>query len=100
MKESVYIDEDFESLVPLFLKNQYVAIDELIVLIRNDDYEGIKFIVHKIKGSAENFGFLEIGKIGSKMEALDLENETDRLINLAESMMRYIKSVHIEYIEM
>jgi len=100
MREVVYVDEDFESLIPLFIKNQLSALEELKAYVAMKDRDGVKFMAHKIKGSARNFGFKEVGNLGEIIEAKSQDMMVDELTKLINQIKDYLEHVEIKYIEM
>lgn len=100
MKEIIYIDSDFEGLIPMFLLNQTDSLNSMGKAIQSQDEELVQFLGHKIKGAAENYGFYKLGKLAVDMEVAGKEMDWSKLSYLMEIVKDYMDSIHIEYIEM
>lgn len=102
IKESIeiYIDKDYELLVPVFKKNQIEAIRKIITLLKEKDYDTIKFYGHRIKGTAQNYGFYDIGLIGEYIESENFIEYPEKLIEACNDIEKYLKIVKIKFIEM
>jgi len=92
------IDKDFETLVPVFMESQLNLLLDLKGAIENNDKEQIVFYGHRLAGSADNYGFRELGRIGRDIEITGKTMNVSILVKLYEAALTYIKTVEIEYI--
>ncbi|MBP7231852.1 MAG: Hpt domain-containing protein [Syntrophaceae bacterium] len=74
--ETVIIDEELEDLIPGYLENRRQDIALILSALERNDFETIRAIGHKMKGSGGGYGFDRITEIGR-----DLEAEAKRAIN-------------------
>lgn len=65
---TVIIDEDLEDLIPGYLENRHQDILLILSALENNDFETIRFIGHKMKGSGGGYGFGKITEIGQDLE--------------------------------
>lgn len=99
MKETVYIDEDYQELMSMYLTNQKKTLKEILNMIKVSDHKGLVFMGHKIKGSADNYGFYEVGKLGKALELAGQDRDFDKANALIEDIEAYMAHIRIEYIK-
>lgn len=99
MSLSEMIDKDYEPLIPFFIKNQKMVFEELEVALVQSDIEQIKFLAHRLKGTAENYGFKQLGKYAHDLEGLVESNASVGIEDLIVDMKMYLDHVKIIYIE-
>ncbi len=82
----VIVDEDLQDLVPGYLENRRKDVEELRRALERSDFEAIRVLGHKMKGSGGGYGFDEISEIGHALEdaakqslAAKIQEEIDRL---------------------
>jgi len=82
----VIVDEDLQDLVPGYLENRRKDVEELRGALARSDFEAIRVLGHKMKGSGGGYGFDEISEIGHALEdaakqsqAAKIQEEIDRL---------------------
>lgn len=67
--ETVIIDEELEDLIPGYLENRRQDITLILSALERNDFETIRAIGHKMKGSGGGYGFDRITEIGRDLEA-------------------------------
>jgi HPt (histidine-containing phosphotransfer) domain-containing protein len=67
--ETVIIDEELEDLIPGYLENRRQDIALILSALERNDFETIRAIGHKMKGSGGGYGFDRITEIGRALEA-------------------------------
>lgn len=82
-------DPVIKKLLPTYLNNRLIEIDQLKQLYKNEDLEGIKRIGHKLAGNAGSYGLDELGQMGEKFENLTTLSEFPPLLE------GYTKAVHL-----
>lgn len=96
MKKVVKIDKDYEALIPVFLSNHVKLIKALQVASESYNLDEIRFLGHRLKGTAKNYGFDELGTLGEKLE---LAVEDEDIKTLIIDIKNYMNSVEIMYVE-
>ncbi len=93
----VKIDRELRELIPGFLENKKKEIDFLKDSLKQNDFESIRLIGHKIKGSAGGYGFFQIARIGERLEWA-AKNRTSHLVQKwIEAFDRYMDNLHVIY---
>lgn len=79
---SLHIDPELASIIPEFLELKRCELKDLITLLGQEDYESIKRLGHKIKGSGMTYGFeavtafgIEIYKAADRRDLERIERE-------------------------
>jgi HPt (histidine-containing phosphotransfer) domain-containing protein len=82
----VVIDDGLQDLIPGYLENRRQDIVAILSALERADFESIRAIGHKMKGSGGGYGFDMITEIGSYLEAAaknavgrDVREQVDRL---------------------
>lgn len=82
----VAIDEALQDLIPGYFENRRKDIAAILSALEQNDFESIRAIGHKMKGSGGGYGFDMITAIGSHLEAAaknaigrDIREQVDRL---------------------
>lgn len=82
----VTVDEDLQDLIPGYLENRRKDAEELQKALARSDFEVVRVLGHKMKGSGGGYGFDEISEIGRALEdaakqsqAAKIQEEIDRL---------------------
>ncbi len=99
MRLSEMIDKDYEPLIPFFIKNQKMVFEEMEVALIESDIDQLKFLAHRLKGTAENYGFKQLGQYAHDLEGLVESNTNVGMEDLIVNMKMYLDHVEIIYIE-
>ncbi len=94
------IDRDYEPLIPLFMKNQKEVILELERAVKASDFNQLKFLTHRLEGTSENYGFLQLGEYSNDLGKMAYMSDTSQMKTLIEKMKLYLEQVEITYIEL
>lgn len=101
MKEifELYVDEDLEDLIPMFIRTRLKDVEELKSALINKDTDKIKFIGHALKGVGSGYGFDEVTSLGKEIELLAKEDDLSKISELITQLEYYLNHVHINFIE-
>ncbi|MEQ9619773.1 MAG: Hpt domain-containing protein [Deltaproteobacteria bacterium] len=94
-KEVVYIDPDFEDLIPSFLesrRNEIGIIRECIVVSNLAEAQRLG---HGMKGAGAGYGFPEISAIGAKIEEAAKSRDTAGMEEALDMLDEYLSVVEI-----
>jgi HPt (histidine-containing phosphotransfer) domain-containing protein len=93
----VYIDEEIRELIPEFLANRARDVELLREASAKADYRTVGKVAHKMKGSGGSYGFGEIYQFGIEIGKTALDQNTNRLAELVDSLADYLSKVEIRY---
>jgi HPt (histidine-containing phosphotransfer) domain-containing protein len=95
-RHRVQVAGELRDLIPRFLANRRVEIDQLRAAIARNDLEAARRIGHGLKGVGGGYGFDEISRIGAEIERGARAGGHD-LATLARELADYLVGVEIPY---
>lgn len=99
-QDVVYIDADYEDLIPQFLENRRKDVAKLRELAAAAAFEEARRIGHSMKGVGGGYGFERISEIGRAIEEAAAQRDGPAVQRLVDQLERYLTSVKIVYQEM
>lgn len=93
-----YIDEEYQPLISLFIETKEEELEILKNLCVLQDFERVAFMGHRMRGSAENYGFKQIAEMGRRLEFLAGSEDAAAIFQLLEELEHHLKMVQIHYI--
>ncbi|MCS7204200.1 MAG: Hpt domain-containing protein [Leptospiraceae bacterium] len=98
MKYKVEISKEIQDIVPVFLEEFDKNVKLLEQAIDSQDYETIRSITHKIKGSAGGYGFHQISEYSKVIENLAKNRSPiEQIQNQFKKMIDYYHNMEIIY---
>jgi HPt (histidine-containing phosphotransfer) domain-containing protein len=91
------VDEDLQDLIPGYLDNRLKDIDALLASLDQGDYETIRSIGHKMKGSGGGYGFDGITDIGRAIEEAAKNGHREEIQAQTEALKIYLERLEIVY---
>ncbi len=76
MSYKVEISKELMDLIPLYKEETQKNLQNLMQAIENKDYEQIRSMSHKIKGSGGSYGFKRITELAKQIEDLAKTNSS------------------------
>jgi len=95
----VSIDADLEELIPSFLKKKEAEIVELQKSLENNNYDEIRRLGHKLKGSFSGYGFKAMSEICAGIENSAKTQNREEVSEYLSQLKVYFENVTIEYIK-
>jgi HPt (histidine-containing phosphotransfer) domain-containing protein len=91
-KITVKIDSDLEELIPGFLENRKIDVENLRKATSIKDLKAVQSIGHSIKGVGGGYGFESMSEIGAAIEAAgkseDIEEAKEQIEQLGDYLAR------------
>ena len=91
----VRVDRELQDLIPGYLGNRREDLHLIASYIDAGEYEKIRVLGHKMKGSGGGYGFDGITEIGMRMEAAAQAKDLQALGALAKELSRYLERVEV-----
>ena len=91
------IDKDLEELIPGYLKHRNEDIADIKMYLLSNDFELIKKIAHKMKGTGTSYGFDKITEIAKNVELACAKKESGKITGLVSDLDNLIKNIDIVY---
>ncbi|WP_319759511.1 Hpt domain-containing protein [Maridesulfovibrio sp.] len=92
------IDADLKGLIPGFMAITHREVKEIGAAIKSEDLATVTRLGHNLKGSALNYGFLELGKIGRRIEAGAAGNDLNKVLVEFAALKDYVERVEVQFV--
>ncbi|MEA3306828.1 MAG: Hpt domain-containing protein [Elusimicrobiota bacterium] len=96
-KNILKIDEDLADIIPGYMENRTKELKMISVLIGKKDFDSLRIIGHKLKGSGSGYGIDFFTDLGAKMEEAALKKDADLIEVLRKEYTDFMASVEIIY---
>lgn len=86
-------DADFKTLVAQYVNRLPEVVDEIVVAVEQQQWEKVRFLAHKLRGSGGGYGFPQLTEIASKLSyQVNNENfwELNQLVDELKTLCRRI----------
>jgi len=93
------VSGELRHLIPVFLENRHKDLHSLTVAIAADDFDMLRRIGHRMKGSGGSYGFATITSLGAQIEERAKVSDKNALIALLGKYRHYLANVQITYVE-
>jgi len=94
---TVQIDPELEELIPSFIKNSFIEIEEMFTAIEKADFDTLKRLGHSTKGAGRSYGFNDIGEIGLKIETAADRQDIELVKTSINDLFNYLNKVKIVF---
>jgi CheY-like chemotaxis protein len=88
-------DPEVAPLVPEFLENRRADIARVQAFIDGADWEALRSLGHKMKGTGRGYGFARLTDIGRAIEEAGTNEDADRARAAAAALARYLERVRV-----
>jgi HPt (histidine-containing phosphotransfer) domain-containing protein len=92
------IDKDLEEIVPAFLEGRKKDTELIKKFVLDKNFEELRSIGHKLKGTAGSYGFMGLSKIGAQIEEAAKASNIDALNKLSLEYENHIKQVEVKFV--
>jgi HPt (histidine-containing phosphotransfer) domain-containing protein len=86
-----------EDVVPSYLDKRRKEISQFRQALADQDFDSIRMLGHKLKGTGAGYGFAELTSIGAAIEKSALTRNVFDLLASVEHLTRYLDCVKVEY---
>ena len=93
----VVVDEDLEDLIPGYFENRRQDVAAILSALERGDFELIRSIGHKMKGSGGGYGFDRITEIGRDIEAAAKDSKSQDILEQANCLQNYLDRVKVVF---
>jgi HPt (histidine-containing phosphotransfer) domain-containing protein len=83
--------------VPSYLDKRRKEISQYRQALANQDFDSIRMLGHKLRGTGAGYGFAELTSIGAEIEKSALTRNVFDIIATVDKLARYIDCVELEY---
>jgi HPt (histidine-containing phosphotransfer) domain-containing protein len=94
----VTVESDLQDLIPDYLENRVKDLSAIEDCLGKGDYDAIRRMAHRMKGSGGGYGFDGITAIGAAMEQAAVANDSGEIKRQAQALKDYLDRVEITYV--
>jgi HPt (histidine-containing phosphotransfer) domain-containing protein len=91
----VRTDPELKALIPRYLANRRLDVDEVRRALETDDYETIRLIGHRMKGNGAGYGFDRLTELGGVLERAAMNRNTEVIRTCAADVADYLDRVEV-----
>ena len=93
----VKVRKDLEDLVPTFLDNRRKELAKLPAALDVSDYEQLRYLGHRMKGSGSSYGFEFISVLGRKIDEAARSGDSRSVATYIDDYTNYLSRIHVTY---
>ena len=94
---TVYIDPGLEEIVPGFLENRRRDVETVETALRQNDFNTICVIGHRMRGDGGGYGFDAISTIGEGMEQAAARQDSEAIRRNLDSLVDFLARITVVY---
>jgi signal transduction histidine kinase/DNA-binding NarL/FixJ family response regulator len=95
----VHVEAGMEDVVPGYLAKRRAEIPFYTAALKREDYDSIKKMAHKMKGTGAGYGFPLLTELGAALEKAALEKDAPHLEDCTNQLALYLQAVELQYIK-
>ncbi len=93
----IAVEPGMEDVVPSYLDKRRKEVPQYRQALANQDFDAIRMLGHKMKGTGAGYGFAELTAIGAALEQAALRADVPAILAKVEDLARYVEGVELEY---
>lgn len=93
----VVVDEELSDLIPGYLENRRKDVAQIISCLEQEDFETIRSLGHKMKGSGGGYGFDAITEIGRTLEDAAKQSQEEVIREQTALLQDYLLKVKVVF---
>ena len=94
----IQIDRDLEDLIPGYLQNRREDVRTIQEALQKGEFEIIRVLGHRMKGSGGGYGLEEISAIGQKLEASAKNGDSGTISSQMARLAEYLDLLEVEFV--
>lgn len=95
----VEVDVELEDLIPNYLAKREADVKQFSEWIEQEEFDSIRELSHKIKGSGGGYGFIGLSKIAAEVEQAAKNSDLETIKKGVIEIQHYLENIEITYIE-
>jgi HPt (histidine-containing phosphotransfer) domain-containing protein len=93
----VPVEAGMEDLVPSYLDKRRAEIAKYRQALIEEDFETIRMLGHKLKGTGAGYGFEELTSLGGQIEKAATSRDAARVRMGVDALASYVENVELEF---
>jgi HPt (histidine-containing phosphotransfer) domain-containing protein len=94
----VRVEEGMEDVVPGYLEKRRADVPVYRHALDAGDFDAIKKLAHKMKGTGAGYGFPRLTELGAELERAAMQSNAGVIRENLEEFANYVEKVELEYI--
>lgn len=94
-KIQIKADPDLVDLLPGYLQKRADEVKQILTFLEEENFEEIRTLGHRMKGSGGGYGFEEISRIGADMEQSAIAKDAAKTKELLSQLEDYLNRVEL-----
>lgn len=91
----VYVEPEIAPLIPSFLANRRRDIHRLKSMVEQQQFEGIRYLAHTLKGVGGSYGFELLSELGRQLELAASTQSLDGCMTTINTIGAYLETVRV-----
>ncbi|MBF0455481.1 MAG: Hpt domain-containing protein [Magnetococcales bacterium] len=96
-KLTVVVDKELEDIVPGYLSNRQKDLVRIPQALADEDFNIIRTLGHRMKGSGAGYGFPPITEIGKQIEEAAKGSDSEQITQLVAELSGYLEKIDVVY---
>jgi hypothetical protein len=94
----IQVPEGLEDVVPGYLKKRRADVLVYTEALAREDFDSIKKLAHKMKGTGTGYGFPVLTDLGGALEKAAIEKDAARIRESLNRLGPYLDSIELKYV--
>jgi HPt (histidine-containing phosphotransfer) domain-containing protein len=95
----VQVDEDLEAIMDRYLEIRQKELVELEEAVEQKNFEIIRLLGHRLKGTGSSYGLDELTRLGTLIEDKAMGEDMSKVPDYTAEIRHFLTNLDIEYIE-
>lgn len=91
----VEVDPELYVLIPSFLNNRRRDVIRLREMIQGQNFEGVRYLAHTLKGVGGSYGFDHLSELGAHLELAAMSRQTSQCLEIVQSLHQFLQEVKV-----
>ncbi|NDV28401.1 Hpt domain-containing protein [Desulfovibrio sp. JC010] len=96
----IQVDEDLEAIMPRYLEIRQKELAELEEAVAAKNFEIIRLLGHRLKGTGSSYGLDELTRLGTLIEDKAVDEDMSEVPEHTAGVRHFLEHLDIEYVEM
>jgi HPt (histidine-containing phosphotransfer) domain-containing protein len=98
MKRIIRVDGELAEIIPAYLEHRREDLARLPALMAAEDFDALRGIGHKLRGSGGGYGLDPLTEIGERMENAAKAKDKTALEAQAKELKGFLEDVQVEFV--
>lgn len=96
----IQVDEDLEPIMPRYLEIRQKELIELEEAVADKNFEIIRLLGHRLKGTGASYGLDELTRLGALIEDKAMDEDMSEVPEHTAGIRHFLEHLDIEFVEM